>query len=198
MYRTVLLCLLAVSCAPQRGADVYRPDPAVVEAYDRRMQQIREAEQRALTPEEHARRERERAKTAREDELLERALTNSPDYASALRRAAAANVDAEAQGRSPRTARRTSQPARDQAISAEEARLSEAIETRRRNRLLERERGAREARDQQALYVCTARGAQMEAAYHNPRSFLNLEAAAAGAQARNACLEIYSRTGTIP
>ncbi|WP_140886983.1 hypothetical protein [Muricoccus nepalensis] len=131
-----------------------------------------------------------------ENELLARALTNSPDYTAAVRRAAAANVDAAAFPQSSsRQLRTESREAREQRISAEEARLSNLIERRRREQLALRGDEARATRDQQTLYACQARGAQMEAAYNNPRSILNLEATATGAQTRNACLENYQRTG---
>jgi len=136
---------------------------------------------------------------AREAELLERALTGSPDYTAAVRRAAVANVDAAGEP-SPagRRNRADVAQAREQRISAEEARLSDEIEKRRRARLAANDAQNRSARDQQAAAACQARSAQMEAAYFNPRALVNLDGMVAGAQARNACLDAYQRTGILP
>jgi hypothetical protein len=87
---------------------------------------------------------------------------------------------------------------RESRITAEEARLSDAVETRRRTFIAQSNARDQALRNQQAAYVCEARGAQIDAAYYNPRSLLNLEAMAAGNQARQACLEAYSRTGIVP
>lgn len=140
------------------------------------------------SPEELARRRFERAKAERERELVERALTNSPDYMAALRRAAIANVDGEAALASnrPRTGR-----ARETAITAEEARLSDAVEQRRRQRLAQIGQDRQNQADAQAIAFCNSQGAQVEAAMYSRRSILNLEAAVAGAAARARCIEAY-------
>lgn len=146
-----------------------------------------------------ARRDSESAKARREDELLERALTSSPDYAAAVRRTATVNIEAETPPAAPGQRRRTEPAqAREQRISTEEARLSDAVEHRRRERIAKRQREESWARAEQARAACQARGAQMEAAYYNPRDFLNLEAIAAGNQARNACVDAFNRTGMVP
>jgi hypothetical protein len=108
----------------------------------------REAPAAALTPEQ-------RAKQDREDALLERALTGSPDYEAALRRAAVANVGA---GRARD---------REQRIAEEEARLSDAVELRRRDRL------AAQGRAEQAAQANAARAAA--------QASCDAQAAAAGA-----------------
>ena len=73
------------------------------------------------------------ARADREDDLLGRALAGAPDYAAALRRAAAANVREEVD---PAGGRGVRQPIPvDQLIAAEEARLAAAVERRRRERL---------------------------------------------------------------
>jgi hypothetical protein len=158
-------------------------------AYVEARRQAEQSQTQAQTP-------AERAKKAQEDELLERALTNSPDYTAAVRRAAIANVDAE----QPPAGRRTpaATQAREQRITAEEARLSDAVEKRRRDRLSQQARSDKAARDQQAIATCRARGAQMDAAYYNPRSLLNLEGMAAGNQAAAACFQAYQQTGILP
>jgi hypothetical protein len=128
----------------------------------------------------------------REAELLERALTNSPDYAQAVRRAAVANIN-----EAPPVPRERPQ-AREARIAAEEARLSDLIEKRRRERLAMREQSNRASQDQAAIAACEARGAQIDASMYSRRSILNLDGAIAGAQARNACIEAYRRTGVMP
>jgi hypothetical protein len=167
------------------------PNP-YVDAIIRRAADERQAKaaDAALTPGQRAARDRE-------NDLLQRALTNSPDYVQAVRRAAVANVDAEA---SPagRQNPQTNAAAREQRIAAEEARLSDAVERRRREQLAQTAQRDQALRNQQAAYSCEARAAQMDAAYYNPRSLLNLEGLAASNQTRQACLEAYSRTGIVP
>ena len=135
----------------------------------------------------------------REAELLQRALTGSPDYTAAVRRAAIANIDANPEAApASRRSRADAALAREQRIAAEEARLSDAIEQRRRAQLALNEQQGRSARDQQAAATCQARGAQIDAAYYNPRALVNLDGMVAGIQARNTCLEAYQRTGILP
>jgi len=128
----------------------------------------------------------------REASLLEDALAGRPDYVQALRRAAEANI-AESN-----PVVRQSPAAREARVRAEEARLSDLIETRRREQVGQRQQQDRAARDQAAVAACQARGAQIDAAMYNPRSILNIDGAAAAAQARNACLDAYQRTGVMP
>jgi hypothetical protein len=181
---------LLTACAPDRSAH---------DEYDRKMREIALNRPELLAPRPASRVEvtpEAAARQGQEDELLERALTNSPDYTAAVRRAAIANVDAE----QPPTGRRTpaATQAREQRITAEEARLSDAVEKRRRDRLSQQARSDKAARDQQAVATCRARGAQMDAAYYNPRSLLNLEGMAAGNQAAAACFQAYQQTGILP
>jgi hypothetical protein len=205
MRRVALaVLLLAAGCGPsaETRAQLQREH----EAFTAKMAQYAEDERKsraaaeaALTPEQRAQRDREAAKAAREAELLQRALSNSPDYTAAVRRAAAANVDADFPLMSSGKTRR-SEPAqaREDRIAAEEARLSEAVEARRRTSIAQTNARNQALRDQQAAYTCQARGAQMEAAYNNPRSLLNLEGIAYGAQAQQACLDAYRQTGMTP
>lgn len=88
---------------------------------------LREAEVRARS-------DREAARAAREDDLLQRAMANSPDYLAALRRAAVANVEnAEPD---PAGGRGVMQPLNwEQRVAAEEARLTSVIGRRRRELL---------------------------------------------------------------
>jgi hypothetical protein len=106
------------------------------------------------------------ASSPRENELLERALTNSPDYAQALRRAAIANVDAEG---SPSVRRQPSQ-VREQRISAEEARLSDVIEKRRRERLAQRRQQDRAAQAAAIRANCDAQASAVGAGTYTPYS----------------------------
>lgn len=127
---------------------------------------------------------------ARENELLERALSASPDYSAAVRRAAIANVDAAGSAR-----RSAANPrARDAAIGAEEARLSEAVEVRRRQRLAEQAQQRQGQQDQQAAAQCIALGQQIEASMFNPRSLLNIEGSFAAVQARDNCWASYQQS----
>jgi hypothetical protein len=140
-----------------------------------------------LTAQQRAERDFETAKATRERELLERALSNSPDYTSALQRAAVANVE----GPPPRPGvkRSTLNPrAKEAAVAAEVARLSDEIEQQRRQAIAAREVREQLSRDARAHHECDLRGRQMEAAYYNPRSFLNLEAVLAGNMARADCM----------
>ena len=106
------------------------------------------------TPEDPADLNRRTARTAQQRELLERALTNSPDYAQAVRRAAIANVDTDTPLPPPgRRSRPDFAEAREQRIAAEEARLSDLIEKHRRARL------AGLAMQDQAARLSAARGA---------------------------------------
>jgi hypothetical protein len=140
------------------------------------------------TPEQRSQRERGAARNARENSLLEDALASRPDYVQALRRAAVANIDAE-----PVAGRRELPAARERRIAAEEARLSDLIEKRRRERQQAGKVQDRNRRAEAAAGQCLQLGAQIEASYYNPRSILNLEASAAGAQARNQCIQDLNR-----
>lgn len=127
---------------------------------------------------------------ARENELLERALSASPDYTAAVRRAAVANVDGSASG-----SRRPASPrAREAAIVTEEARLSEAVEVRRRQRLGQQAQQQQAQQDQQAAANCIALGQQVEASMFSRRSILNLEGGFAGAHARDNCWNSYQQS----
>ncbi|MDB5415105.1 MAG: hypothetical protein JWR10_3440 [Rubritepida sp.] len=147
----------------------------------------------ALTPPQRAQRYSDDARAARENELLERAITSSPDYTAAVRRAAIANVDGV--NSAPMLPRGTSTNlrARDAAIAAEESRLSEAVEARRRRRLADQAGQRQGQQDQQAAANCINQGQQIEASMYNRRAILNLEAAATGAQARDTCWANYQR-----
>jgi hypothetical protein len=213
MRRLVVLLSLALAtgCAAPQGRETCPAcgvGGASIQDFDQRTAALRASNPELFTgrpvgppptPAERQKVEADRAKREREDALLERALTNSPDYTSALRRAAVANVDAEqvtpASGRRTRSAEAQ---AKEQRIAAEEARLSDVVEKRRQDRLNQQAQNQKTARDQAAVSACVARGNQIDAAYYNPRSILNLEGMAAGVQARNACLEAYQRTGILP
>ncbi|WP_431282751.1 hypothetical protein ACQW02_25655 [Humitalea sp. 24SJ18S-53] len=188
-----LLAVLTVAlagCAPQTGPYSAEQLAQWESESLERLRQVTEqaaAAERALTPAERTARDNAAAKTARENELLERALTNSPDYAAAIRRAAIANVDAEP----PQPGRRVP---REQRITAEESRLSDAIEVRRRQRMQTQANIDQTRRDIQAEANCRARGQAIEAAYYDRRSLLNLEAALNGNQAMQECLSAYRRT----
>jgi len=202
----VALALLA-GCGPGAFNGQFAPDQqAAIErmrAEDARCRsggcQARpvEPDSSSLTPSQRARRDLETAKSSRENDLLERAITSSPDYTSAVRRAAVANVDGEAAippaaGAPRRTA--TNARAREAAISVEEARLSDAVEIRRRQRLADQGRERQGQQDQQAAANCIALGQQIEASMYRSRSILNLEAAATGAQARENCWANYQQS----
>lgn len=198
MIFVAMLCAALAACAPQ--APNYYESPEWQEAMRQAQERTRqrqaeeraraEAAERALTPAQRARRDLDGAKRTRENELLERALTSSPDYTAAVRRAAVANVDGEAAvlaldaPRRPAPNPRT----REAAIVAEEARLSDAVEVRRRQRLAEQAQQRQREQVQAAEAACIAHGQQVEASMYNPRSLLNLEAAVTGAQARQNCL----------
>ena len=205
--RGMLLAFMLAGCA-QQGAQQgmvhsgpLAPDQLAAiermrtEAERRRLD--RAAAEGALTPAQRGRRELDAARVTRENELLERAASASPDYTAAVRRAAVANVDGEAAIPPAQGARR--RPAvnprtRDAAITAEEARLSEAVEIRRRQRLNEQAGQMRGQQDQQAAANCVALGQTIEASMFNPRSFLNLEGAIAGVQARDNCWNNYQQS----
>jgi hypothetical protein len=113
----------------------------------------------------------ERIKRDREDALLERAFTGSPDYMAALRRAAVANVDVE-EAPAP-TGRRNlaaQAQAREQRIAAEEARLSDAVEARRRSRLAQQDQNDRMARANAARAACDAQASSVGAGIYTPYS----------------------------
>ena len=194
MRNALLLCsvLGLAACAEQQ---VYRPSPDDLADLQRRNEARalaqREEAERGVSPADRARFQREAARTIRENELLERALTSSPDYAQAVRRAAEANI-AEAVP----VVRETRQ-SREGRVTAEEARLSDAVERRRRERLGQQAQQARFAQDQQAATQCDMQARQVGAGYNNPRSLLNLESAAAEAQARDACLAGHLRSRPV-
>ncbi|MCR0981789.1 hypothetical protein [Roseomonas populi] len=125
---------------------------------------------------------------ARENSLLEDALSGRPDYTAALRRAAEANISEE------NPVVRQSRAAREARIDAEVARLSDAVEKRRREVLAQHQQQQRSAQDQAAIDACQARGQTIEASMYRSRSLLNLEASAAGVQARDACIQNYLRS----
>jgi hypothetical protein len=132
---------------------------------------------------------------AREAELLERAMTASPDYSQALRRAAVANID-----EAPPAPRERPQ-ARYQRIEAEEARLSDLIERRRRERLAQRGQQDRAAQAAAARAACDAQASAVGAGMYTPYSPRGgiLGSALAGAinssaaeeQARIGCYRAY-------
>jgi hypothetical protein len=144
----------------------------------------------------------DRAKRQREDELLERALTNSPDYMAALRRAAAANIAAEEPSDPPARRNRAAEAqAREQRITAEEARLSDAVEVRRRSRLAQQDQSDRLARIHAARAACDAQASSVGAGIYTPYSpragILGsaltgaIASASAEAQARAGCYRAY-------
>jgi hypothetical protein len=144
----------------------------------------------------------ERAKASRENELLERALTNSPDYMAALRRAAMANVDAEEPSApTGRRNRAAEAQAREQRIAAEEARLSDAIELRRRSRLAQQDQNDRAARLNAARAACDAQASSVGAGIYTPYSPRQgilgsaltgaIASTSAEAQARAGCYRAY-------
>jgi hypothetical protein len=183
-----------VPAGTEERSRVYQAELERSRAAERERQ---EAAERALTPTQRAQRELEAAKVTRENELLERAASASPDYTAAVRRAAVANVDGEsAIPSAPGAPRRAAANprTREAVISAEEARLSEAVEIRRRQRLAEQGRQQQGQRDQQAAANCIALGQQIEASMYSSRSLLNLEAAATGAQTRENCWVNYQRS----
>lgn len=139
-----------------------------------------------LPPEQ---REAATAKRARENELLERALTAAPDYQVAVRRVAIINATEDA----PRRAGRSTPPTLA-AIAAEEARLFDAVEVRRRSRLAEQGQQRQSQQDQQAALACINHGQQVEASMFNPRSLLNIEATITGVSARDQCIANYQMT----
>jgi hypothetical protein len=203
MRSFALVVSLALSgCAA--GGGTYQPPESVVAEFDRRTAALRASNPELFTgrpigapptAEERQKMEADRAKRAREDELLERALTNSPDYMAALRRAAIANVDVdEPPAPSGRRNRAAEAQAREQRITAEETRLSDEIEKRRRTRLAAEDQRQRSIRDQAAIDACQARGQAIEASMFDRRSILNLEGAIYGAQARDACIQNYMAT----
>jgi hypothetical protein len=125
----------------------------------------------ALSPEQTVQHNKDRAKIAREDELLERALTNSPDYMAALRRVAVANIDAEeAPAPTGRRNRAAEAQAREQRIAAEEARLSDAVEIRRRSRLAQQDQSDRASRLNAARAACDAQASSVGAGIYTPYS----------------------------
>jgi hypothetical protein len=169
---------------------------AKTEAYDRQREADRQAYiYRDLSP-------AERTKRTREDELLERALTSSPDYMAALRRAAVANVDAEEPpAPAGRRNRAAEAQAREQRITAEEARLSDAVELRRRSRLAQQGQNDRAARLNAARAACDAQASSVGAGIYTPYSHRQgvlgsaltgaIASASAEEQARAGCYRAY-------
>lgn len=153
----------------------------------------RAAAEAAMTPAQRAQRDLGIVKALREYELLQRALSGSPDYAVAVTRAATANVDGAAAIPLAPGERRppVNQRAREAAIRAEEARLSDAVEVRRRQQLAQDAQQRQGQQDQMAAAQCIALGQQIEASMFSQRSLLNLEGAIAGAQARDQCWAAY-------
>lgn len=92
--------------------------------------------------------------------------------------AVAQSLAAEAALTPERRARRDAERA-----TAEREREFNRARTAREAELLERA-----ARYQQAVAMCEGQAAQVKASMYNPRSFLNLAGAIAGAQARNNCI----------
>lgn len=204
--RFVMLCMVALAgCAGTSGEvnGVYQPPQSVVDDYNHKMADLKASRPELFAQPKSAHtvslNPAEQAKASRENELLERALTNSPDYPAAVRRAAIANIDEEASRTTPNPRRsRITTSVREDLVRQEEQRLSDAVEIRRRRKLAENQAQQRAAMDQQAIYACEARGQQMDAAHYDPRSLLNLYGMVAGVQARDACLEAYRRTGILP
>jgi hypothetical protein len=205
----VVALLLLSSCAekpvsqlpPDDGTigpdGIYRPSQARVDEYERQIQAPRAANpqfapsmnQRQFPPIV------EQQISAREAELLERAMTASPDYAQALRRAAVANID-----EAPPVPRERPQ-ARYQRIEAEEARLSDLVERRRREHLAQRGQQDRAAQAAAARGACDAQALAVGAGIYTPYSPRTgvLGSALAGAinssaaeeQARIGCYRAY-------
>jgi predicted ATP-dependent protease len=120
--------------------------------------------------EERAARERKAAQAKREGELLERALTGSPDYVSAVRRAAIANVDLEVIPANTSRRQQTSAAVLEARIAAEEARLSDVIESRRRDALAARAMADQAARISAARASCDAQASAVAASVYTPYS----------------------------
>ena len=192
------LCLLAAGCtstpAPVANrAPVIPPDaPWTAERqseYERQMADMRSRAD-ALTGSRPV-----PAPTPQEAELLERAITNSPDYAQALRRAAIANVNAE-----PPLSREGTQ-ARQARIASEEARLSDLIEKRRRDALSARAAQDRAAGLAAARAACDAQASAVGASSYTPYSpragilgsaiTSAMNSSAAEEQARAGCYRAY-------
>lgn len=201
MRAAVVLLLFAAGCASQSAKQsMFTPEEAAF--FRRQAEEEPAARARFLAlyrPQEPVATPEQTAKAARENELLERALTNAPDYTAAVRRAAIANVDAgQPPAQVPPRERQRQTQLREERITAEEARLFDAVELRRRARLADNARADQSQRDQQAAYACEARARQMEAAYYNPRELVNLYGMIQGEQAKQACIEAYRRTGAVP
>jgi hypothetical protein len=171
------------------------------------LRQQQQAAELAMTPTDRARRALDAAKITRENELIERAVSGSPDYTAAVRRAAIANVDGEAAIPQPAgTPRRAAAgpTAREAAITAEESRLSEAVEVRRRQRLADQAATARAQQDQQAAIICRARGniAGSQPAFggFGIAGAINagVQQGWAAANTEAACFNAYRATGIMP
>lgn len=210
--------LIAAGCASQEEIDRRNGQAAIeavarwqaVEENRRVMADIRreqEAAEQALSPTERAQRALSAAKITRENELLERALSGSPDYSAAVKRVATANVDGEAAIPTPPGAPRRpamTQRAREAAIAIEEARLSEAVELRRRQSLSQQAAVARAQQDQQAAIICRARG-QVAGSQPAFGGFgiggainAGMQQGWAAANAEAACFNAYRATGIMP
>lgn len=209
----IAVALLAVGCASQqmswtpedaaRAAELNAQAAAAREAPARAARAAAEA---ALTPMQRAQRDLDIMKAVREYELLQRALSGSPDYSAALTRAATVNVDDQASLPEQVGARRTvlTPRAREAAIRTEEARLSDAVELRRRQRLNEQAAVARSQQDQQAAAICRARGnvAGSQPAFGGfgigGAIAAGMQQGWAAANAEAACFNAYRQTGIMP
>ena len=211
--RWLAAVLMVAGCANAPVSAPYVLTPAdharldALNAQEAAARQRRDAADPNITPEQRARRSFEDSRTAREGELLERALSGSPDYTAAVKRAATANVDGEAAipaaPGSPRRPAMTAR-AREAAIATEEARLSEVVEARRRQRLAEQAMQARSQQDQMAVAICRARG---QVAGSQPvfggfgiAGAINagMQQGWAAANAEAACINAYQQTGIMP
>lgn len=122
--------------------------------------------------------------STREIDLTRLARTNLADMPREILRGAEANL---ADARSPFDLRANWRPD-PVALRQEEVRLRAAIGQRIEANTAAAQANDLQIRRQQAAAMCEGQAAQIEASMFNPRSFLNLDGAIAGAQARNRCL----------
>jgi hypothetical protein len=89
--------------------------------------------------------------------------------------------------------------AQRRAVDEQEAKREAALPAEERERLerTRREKAALDARNQQAVAICNARGDMARATYPD-RSLLGLDAIFAGNQARAICWNLYQQTGVTP
>jgi hypothetical protein len=175
----ILLALIGCAKPPRSSPPVVAARPAVSPAQPATIPEV------PLTPEDRRYMSYINERIRQERELLQRALTNSPDYTAAVRRAAEYAITADPL---MMAALRREPHKKAEVVAREEGMISNRIEAQRREVLANQQALDMAQRLQMAVTQCEMRGAQVEASSAQPWRLIDVQSVLLGANAREQCL----------